>query len=772
MKIKQWADFIKNNKILLTTYLIMLVIPLLFLLLSVMYTSQALKRESYQYQGAILEQASSICDNLLQQTELLLSTKSLDNEVQQLVNGNVWNGKRMFTVADMVEKLFNAKTTYPCVDSLGIYFYGNDSFVTDETRYPLQRQATYLGKYNMDKQQFLEQTQTYKGSFLTEGEQGNYLVLYQNSYNYSNKVQTATAYAIISCTRLKQELEYLDTLEGSSIFVIDQEGKLLCSTADAGEEDFSHIMERICAEQNGTGMFNFIDGTMQIFCRQSDDRQLYYGISLAEDSFYRRVHAFTFGCIGLFVLILLTGATMAIYFTRKTSAPIEHLLEIMQINRQKYEDVFPTENLKKLEEELLRMKQDNHQLTYQANSYDLKKLESVLQGIMEGLYSNEDWMQEFHEREPRLQYIADYRVVLFCFQNVQDSRFIQDQKGSQESYSLLFFALKNIIDEAFLHLAQEEQPGISLIMDDRVVCIVPVQTSREQEQEEQIRKEAETCIDFFKEALELDAYVAVSAQHSPWTELSKAYEEAEMTAAQITFWETTTQAAFYELENTREEHREGKELLNLKKQLTSCLIMNNYETAREVMNEIMEHSFSRDIRELSYNQCQAYGLISLLLDKMDDMELQRQLKTEYSQRLLHTHSFRELKEEMNYVFDSIIAYRKQNISEPEWIEQVKAYIQDNYNNPNLSISYIADRFSMTPSHVGSRFRKEVGVGILDYIHMLRLEECKKLLLQGKTIKYCADTVGYSDIKTLQRAFKRYEGMAPGQFRDEMNGINP
>ena len=51
--------------------------------------------------------------------------------------------------------------------------------------------------------------------------------------------------------------------------------------------------------------------------------------------------------------------------------------------------------------------------------------------------------------------------------------------------------------------------------------------------------------------------------------------------------------------------------------------------------------------------------------------------------------------------------------------------------------------------------------------MTRLSGCKDLLAQGYAIKDCVAMTGYTDIKTLQRAFKRYEGITPGQYKESV-----
>jgi len=79
---------------------------------------------------------------------------------------------------------------------------------------------------------------------------------------------------------------------------------------------------------------------------------------------------------------------------------------------------------------------------------------------------------------------------------------------------------------------------------------------------------------------------------------------------------------------------------------------------------------------------------------------------------------------------------------------------------------VAEQYSMSVSYIGSWFKQMTGVSMLDYIHTKRLEVCKELLRQGMTIKDCTILTGYADTKTLQRVFKRYEGITPGQYKKQ------
>lgn len=750
----------------LCTYLIMMVIPLTVFCIGVKYAHDEMKKEAFRYQEAVLRQASSVCDNILKQTQLAVYTLTVDDATSQLVRQNEWDGGKMFRVAELVNQLFGMKTSYDCLGSLGIYFHGNNSFVTEETRYPEPLHEAYLGQYGITVEQFRDMTDSYKGFFLLGDQEDRWLVLYQNVYNYSSKIRHATAYAMISCRGVEERLQYLDMLEGSSIFIADGAGNLVAGTDHDVVLPWLSEEEWPVMRETGNGIM-ISDESASLLEMRSAEWDIYYGMYLEKAGVYDKVHLFTIYCAIAVVLILVVGIVLAVYFTQKTNAPVDYLLSMIDSNRQKYTGIFMTESFRILEDRLLQLKKDLQQLNRQADSYDVKMLETSLQGFLEGIYPDDDWILNLQDKEERLQNIEEYRIVLFCFSQMEDSRFIKNQKASRESYSLLFFSLKNVVDEVFWGLEQIRDAGISLTMDDRIACIVPLNQDSGQEDEESIAEKAESCINFFREIFELRSYATVSGRHSALMDLSVAYREACMTVTQVEFWEKEEKVSFFDQENGKEEPIDGRELLQLKKQISGCLIMSDYGKARELMEKIVDNCFSKDIRYLSYNQCQAYSLIGMILDKLGDDGIQEQRKVEYSSRLLQTHSVRELRSEIDAVFDDIVKYREENVNEPEWVEQIKEYVQENYRNPDLSISYIAERFSMSPSHVGNRFRKQMGIGILDYIHMTRLQECRKLLAQGKTIRYCAEATGYTDVKTLQRAFKRYEGMGPGQYKEEV-----
>lgn len=99
-----------------------------------------------------------------------------------------------------------------------------------------------------------------------------------------------------------------------------------------------------------------------------------------------------------------------------------------------------------------------------------------------------------------------------------------------------------------------------------------------------------------------------------------------------------------------------------------------------------------------------------------------------------------------------------------WIVDIKNYIRGHYNDPNLNVNTLAEAFSKNASYLSRSFLKQTGTSILQYIHHYRIQEAKILIGRGVTLAVAAEAVGYSNVLTMSRAFKKYEGTTPGKLR--------
>ena len=99
------------------------------------------------------------------------------------------------------------------------------------------------------------------------------------------------------------------------------------------------------------------------------------------------------------------------------------------------------------------------------------------------------------------------------------------------------------------------------------------------------------------------------------------------------------------------------------------------------------------------------------------------------------------------------------------IDKVKEYINENFSDPYLSLSIIADYVGLNPSYLSAEFTKKEKTGLSNYITDIRIEKAKKLLINSDmTIANICTTTGYLNPTYFSTTFKKTTGFTPSQYR--------
>lgn len=101
----------------------------------------------------------------------------------------------------------------------------------------------------------------------------------------------------------------------------------------------------------------------------------------------------------------------------------------------------------------------------------------------------------------------------------------------------------------------------------------------------------------------------------------------------------------------------------------------------------------------------------------------------------------------------------------ETAEIIRRYIDENYCDPNLGIKQLSDHFSMHRTLISRILKKHYDVTFSDYLLDLRIKKAMELLENSDmNISEIGETVGYINYITFKRAFERYNGISPREFR--------
>jgi YesN/AraC family two-component response regulator len=97
---------------------------------------------------------------------------------------------------------------------------------------------------------------------------------------------------------------------------------------------------------------------------------------------------------------------------------------------------------------------------------------------------------------------------------------------------------------------------------------------------------------------------------------------------------------------------------------------------------------------------------------------------------------------------------------------VLAYIEENYADPDLCVQRICQHVGRARSSVFALFGgQNAGDSLLGAISRTRVEAAKTLLeTSALGVHEIGIQVGYLNVNTFLRVFKKYEGVTPGQYR--------
>ena len=99
--------------------------------------------------------------------------------------------------------------------------------------------------------------------------------------------------------------------------------------------------------------------------------------------------------------------------------------------------------------------------------------------------------------------------------------------------------------------------------------------------------------------------------------------------------------------------------------------------------------------------------------------------------------------------------------------KAEAFIASRYEWQELGVAQVAEHLKLGASYVSMLYKRQRGQSLLDAINIARLDKAKSLLRTTSLSAIdIAARVGYASGATFLRAFKKYEGVTPGQFRLE------
>ncbi len=335
----------------------------------------------------------------------------------------------------------------------------------------------------------------------------------------------------------------------------------------------------------------------------------------------------------------------------------------------------------------------------------------------------------------------------------------------------IFFILRNALQNAF----DEDVVSEAAVYAGQTIAVLNFDERNGEDQDAlhtRLRGQLQYKMETLEREFGLTVTIMISREYHAPLEIYKAYKDTQTIADYIQVINEDQQIVFYEdLTHRSLTPPPETNFVQMETKLLSCFQLQDFEGVREIMHEMISREFHETRPTIDIFRFRVYGMVNTLLCMLQDLRTSMgdEFQNQYNPgpRLAEAPTLNDFMLEMDQILDDLKTFTQQQKKEgpPAWVLQMEQFVRENYTDVNVTVSYVAEKFNMSPSYCSRVFKQHIGVRLFDYIQLQRLEAAKALLDSPLSVKDIAERVGFSSTLTMNRAFKRYEGTCPSKFRN-------
>lgn len=201
-------------------------------------------------------------------------------------------------------------------------------------------------------------------------------------------------------------------------------------------------------------------------------------------------------------------------------------------------------------------------------------------------------------------------------------------------------------------------------------------------------------------------------------------------------------------------------------ELSGLLLSGNEEAvlgwlARQLEQLNQKDAAAEDFRAFAAGAVEQAGKTVMKLGLEEAVLIQPALKENFES----FYSTGQYKEWLHAMVRPILAAMREK---SETRDPVLAYMLDyldKHYGENINLNLVADKLNLSPGYLSTFFKEKQGINFSDYLNNLRISHAKELLMNvDLRIQEIALQVGYLNVNSFIRMFKRASGLTPGEYR--------
>lgn len=463
------------------------------------------------------------------------------------------------------------------------------------------------------------------------------------------------------------------------------------------------------------------------------------------------------------VLMLLLGILLTLLLVRQNMKPLKKLMTVLEDMGIKSDNVNNEfDFIQNVVSVTVKEKEEIGEIVDKQN----KTLKSYfIRGMISGRFDEKISVNDMFRKFDIKPISNRFAVGLFYVKNPEVLFKEEKSLDSDERRRLTSLIMGNILEE----LVGEHHLAFVVEIKDMQVCLVNVNKSREDKFYEDMENAIENARENINKYFSIDFAAAFGSIYSSVKYISKSYDEAVETMNYKTIVGMDGIFKYADISGYDDESYvfSGE----TEKEFISAIRCGKSEKALSLLDEAVDlNLYSKKLpgHEITALMISITSGILKAVDNADEKMRQKYFAgVNEILKMIGTEKISDIKEKMTQVVMMLCAEQEREIKMKKGSLGEKAcnFISENYFDTEINAGAVAEKLGVHAAYLSKIFKQQVGMGVLDYLNKVRIEKAKEILAGGNlSVEEVAETVGISNVRTFARLFKKYEGMAPGEYR--------
>jgi two-component system response regulator YesN len=739
-------------------YLLVLIVPFVIGFFMYERAAQMVEEDALQKNLALLEQSKSTLDGRLGEVESVALQMAYDpkiNAVQHMMDP--YKGANTFQWVETNAGLNDYSGYNKFILGYYILFSNSDMAISKNLFYRLPQ--FYEDIFSYDKIPFeafkdltfgpsYQQTYLPVQSIKRSGKSYQALT-YLQSVGYPGN-SSSTVMILIDNANIVQMLQGIDTSRGGWVYILDGKGTVISSTV---KEAFNpNILPK--GELSGFIMPSSDTDNMLVTYTRSAHNQWTYVAGQPESVVLQKVNYLKkFSLITAFSILVL-GGLAALGFAYRNSVPVRRLISSLLLQGE--------------------------------TAAGVKEPYQFIQSMFEGMRLNHDAMQErILLQSPFLRAAFFDKLFKGGFSGEKELRSLQQHIGLRLEGQVFAAAVFQIVhktdqDEDLLHqldvqrvLAMEilqqvlgEAGFVHQLDEDKMALLLCLSGGMEYAHE--ISSKLEQALHQLHQQIQLKVTISIGKYYSSLMDVPNSYEEAKK-VLQYSSYQPTDAIIGYE--QLPKENRVYDYPVEVEGRLIRFIQAGETEQVKKLLSELQRENFVERQLQSSMRLQFVQDIWASMTKVMEQSAMQNEDWHGWMKGIQHIVEVERAPEVIFETVQTAFLEVTQHFAEMKNSRNVEAgkelltYVDEHFTDPNLSLEVVSDQFQLSMKYLSRFFKEQTGVTFSEYLNENRMKKARDLLQHtDSSVNDISLSTGYYSSNTFCRAFKRYHGLSPTQYR--------